>query len=236
MIFKEIELDLPYVIGEHQKHLSSEVIKLDYELNWKEKRRKFQLMTRCMSSMLERIIPRIVTKDCWKILIECVEKLPREECTNLLGVYSVQVLFEINEFFEMNCLEKKQYIIKKIKEALRKLSRDDILDVAAICKACDEIVASNYVNEWLWKKPVRLKHKSVQIKVSHEVEHVTIYMAFKDSIANAYEERLLITDIPDERVYTKYLGKLEWLTEREAMLSTRSGEYFVETFLSSTIT
>jgi len=51
---------------------------------WKEKRRQFQLMTRCMTSMLERIIPRITTKDCWKILIECVEKPSGNDCINLL--------------------------------------------------------------------------------------------------------------------------------------------------------
>ena len=70
MILKEIEMDLPYVRDTNQEHLSADAIKLAYELNWKEKRRQFQLMTRCMTSMLERIIPRINTKDCWKILIE----------------------------------------------------------------------------------------------------------------------------------------------------------------------
>ena len=70
MVLKEIEMDLPYVRDINPEQLSEDDIKLDYELNWKEKRRRFQLMTRCMTSMIERIIPRITTKDCWKILVE----------------------------------------------------------------------------------------------------------------------------------------------------------------------
>ncbi|MGN0245371.1 MAG: hypothetical protein ACI4DK_05350 [Lachnospiraceae bacterium] len=230
MILKEIEMDLPYVRDDNQENLSDDAIKLDYELNWKEKRRQIQLMTRCMTSMIERIIPRITTKDCWKILIECVEKPLRKEGINLLGVYSVQVFFEINKFLAMNSLEKKQYVVNKIREGISKLSQYNSFDVEEIQKACNKIVDSNYVNEWFWNKPVKSKQVSVQIKVLHEVESVSIYMVFKDSIKNVYEEKFLVEDIPDERVYSKYLGKLEWISVRTARLSTKNGEYFVETY------
>mgnify|MGYP003295367867 CR=1 FL=1 len=230
MILKEIEMDLPYVRDTNQEHLSADVIKLDYELNWKKKRRQLQLMTRCMTSMVERIIPRITTKDCWKILIECVEKPSRNECINLLGVYSVQVLFDINMFWEMNSLEKKKYVVKKIREAIRTIAQYNFFDVEEIENACNKIVDSNYVNEWYWNKPVKSKQVSVQVKVLHEVESVNIYMVFMDSIKNVYKEKFLVADIPDERVYSKYLGKLEWISVGTARLSTKNGEYFVETY------
>ena len=230
MILKEIEMDLPYVRDTNQEHLSADAIKLAYELNWKEKRRQFQLMTRCMTSMLERIIPRINTKDCWKILIECAEKPSRNDCINLLGVYSVQVFFDINMFWEMNSFEKKKYVVKKIREAIGIIAQHDFFAVEEIQKACDEIVDSNYVNEWYWNKPVKLKQMSVQVKVLHEVESVNIYMVFKDSVKNVYIEKLLVSEIPDERVYSKYLGKLEWISSGTARLSTKNGESFTEIY------
>ena len=153
-----------------------------------------------MTSMLERIIPRINTKDCWKILIECAEKPSRNDCINLLGVYSVQVFFDINMFWEMNSFEKKKYVVKKIREAIGIIAQHDFFAVEEIQKACDEIVDSNYVNEWYWNKPVKLKQMSVQVKVLHEVESVNIYMVFKDSVKNVYIEKLLVSEIPDERV------------------------------------
>ncbi len=187
-------------------------------------------MTRCMTSMIERIIPRIITKDCWKILIECVEKSPRSECINLLGVYSVQVVFDINMFFGMNNLEKKQYVVTKIREAISKLSQCNFFDLEEIQKACNEIINSNYVNEWFWNKPVKSKQICVQIKVLHEVESVSIYMVFKDSAKNECKEKFLVADIPDERVYSKYLGKLEWISAGVARLSAKNGEYFIGTY------
>ena len=230
MILKEIEMDLPYVRDINQEQLSSDEIKLDYELNWKKKRRQFQLMTRCMTSMIERIIPRIVTTDCWKILIECVEKPSRKECINLLGVYSVQVSFDINMFWKMNGLEKKKYVVKKIREAIAIISQYNFFEVEEIENACNEIVDSNYINEWYWKKPVKSKQVSVQIKVLHEVENVNIYMVFKDSSKNVCKEKLLVSEIPDERAYSKYLGKLEWVSVATARLSAKSGECFIETY------
>lgn len=62
---------------------------------------------------------------------------------------------------------------------------------------------------------------SVQVKVLHEVESVNIYMVFKDSVKNVYIEKLLVSEIPDERVYSKYLGKLEWISSGTARLSTK---------------
>ena len=230
MLLKEIEMDLPYVRDIDQEQLSEDDIKLDYELNWRKKRRQFQLMTRCITSMIERIIPSITTKDCWKILIECVEKTTRNEIKNLLGVYCVQVPFDVNIFWEMNSLNKKKYVVTKIREAIRTIAQYDSLDVEEIENACNKVEDLNYVNEWYWNKPVKCNRISAQVKVLHEVESVTIYLVFKDSTKKSYKEKILVSDIPDERIYSKYLGKLEWISVGTARLSTKSGEYFIATY------
>jgi hypothetical protein len=54
-------------------------------------------------------------------------------------------------------------------------------------------------------------------------------MVFKDSIKNTCKEKLLVSEIPDERAYSKYLGKLEWISVGIARLSTKNGEVFIET-------
>lgn len=230
MILKAIEMDLPYVRENVQEALSEDDIKVDYEVNWKWKRRQFQLMTRCMTAMIERIMPRIVTKDCRKILIECVEQPFRNEIINVLGVYCVQVSFEIKLFWQMSGLEKKRYIICKIKEALESIAHNDCFDVAAIVNACNEVVQNDYLNEWYWKKPIKKKHLSVQVKVSHEPEAVYLYLVFRDSLNNVQIEQFLVSDLPDEWVYHKYFGKLEWIADKTAKLTTKSGESFVATY------
>lgn len=146
------------------------------------------------------------------------------------GVYSIQVSFDINKFWEMNSFEKKKYVVSKIGEAVEIIAQYNFFDVKEIQKACNKIVDSNYINEWYWNKPVKSKQMSVQVKVLHEVESVKIYMIFKDSIKNICKDKFLVADIPDERVYNQYLGKIEWVSAGTARLSTKNGEYFVETY------
>ena len=140
------------------------------------------------------------------------------------------MLFDINMFWEMNSFEKKKYVVNKIREATRIIARSNFFDVEEIENACNKVVDSNYVNEWYWNKPVKSKQVSVQIKVLHEVENVNIYMVFKDSSKNVCKEKLLVSEIPDERAYSKYLGKLEWVSVATARLSAKSGECFIETY------
>lgn len=230
MLLKEIEMDLPYVLETIREPLSEDDIAFDYELNWKANRRQFQLATRCMTSMIERTIPRITTKNCWKILIECVEQPFSNKIINSLGVYRVQVPFDINLFWEMSSLEKKVCIIGKIREALMLIAQNDCFDVAAIVNACDEVVKNDYVNEWYWKKTIKSKNLSVQVKISHEVEAVHLYWVFRDSLKNVQIEKLMISDLPDERVYNKYFGKLEWISDGTASLTAKSGEHYIATY------
>jgi len=201
----------------------------DYQLNWKQKRRQFQLMTRCMTAMVERIMPQITTKDCWKISIECVEKLSGKEIVNMMGTYEVEVPFDMKLFLEMDSFEKKKYVVTKIREAIRRIAQNNLFDVEGIENACNTVESLNYVNEWYWKKPVKQKHLSVQVKVLHEVECVTISLVFRDSLLNSCKEKILVSALPDEWVYARYLGKLEWISEKTARLSAKTGRYFPAT-------
>ncbi len=217
MKIKEIEMDLPYVKNEEnikeiqrKENLEhNEAIKRDYELNWKEKRRKFQLMTRCMTSMIERVLLPISTSDCWKIVIECVESSPENGYKNLLGVYTIQIIMNVEEFFQLNDNEKKRIVINKILECTNILSHIAKINLAGIEKACNEIITLNYNNEWYWKKPMKSKQGFVQIRLHHEVKELSIYMVFWDLYCNIIKQTHIVSTLPDERVYSRYLGKLE---------------------------
>lgn len=225
MKLKEIQMDLPFNCNADISN--EESVKL-YQTTWKDKRREFQLFSRCMTSMIERLMPSINTKNYWKIIIECIEVAPKAEGIYMPEILFVQVLFDIDCFYKFDNYEKKKYIINKILEAVNYLTSNGYLELEELKQTCDVIKKLDYVNEWLWKKPVKLKNKSVQIKVLHEVDKVSIYMVFKDG-DNIVEEVLLVEDIPDEWVYSKYFGNLEWVSENKAQLTTKSGDvYFGE--------
>lgn len=226
----EIEMDLPYQINEtfvyrKQKDKAmdyQEVLKADYELNWKEKRRAFQLMTRCITSMIERIMQPIETKDCWKIIIECVENLVDTDYRNLLGVYAIQVQIDLGVFCSVEDYKKKEIMIDIILKGVEQLSKNVSFNLNSIKDACMKIINSNYTNEWTWEKK-RIKDKVAVVRICHEIRELNIFVVILNKENEILKKKKIISTIPDERVYDKYLGKLVRIPENIVALIDKSG-------------
>ena len=236
MKLSEIEMDLPYIkngekvyeIVEEGKEYK-EAVRLDYELNWKRKRREFQLSTRCMTSMIERIMIPIETKECWKIIFECFECVEDEEyrsCRNLLGVYYIPILFDSKGYFNLNNLDKKKVIINSIMVGLEKMIDQIPFKVTNIIEACLKITENEYHNEWKWKRPIKIKERKAQIQIIHDVEVVHIYMILMDLNENIIDRKLIVSALPDEWNYSVYLGKIEKVSEDEVALVSKDGKKF----------
>lgn len=226
MILRDIDMDLPYIIDEEKVQMTPEETRKDYELNWKWKRRDFQLTNRCMMAMITRLMPRIVTEKCWKITIQCVEKISKDGYIIVGGDCEIQVIFDLGRFYSMTRLEKKQYAIEKTMEGLNKLI--PFIDVTGVLEACYKVVESNYENIWFWKKPKKRKNLSVQLKVVHDSDFITFYMVFADSKTKESEEFFMAKDEPSEWIFNNYFGILEWIDDTTAKLTTKDGKEFIK--------
>ena len=238
MKLKEIEMDWPYIMNEafvqqvqrENGLVYEDAVRQDYEVNWREKRREFQLMTRCMTAMIERIMLPINTNKCWKILIECVDGCTDNTYKNLLGVYVIQVVFDFETFFTASDYEKKRIVIDTVVAGINRLSAQIPLDLTNILDACAKVKDSEYLNEWLWKKNLKIKDKSIRINIKHDVKAVEIYMIIMDGNNQILKKALLVSTVPDERVYGKYLGRLEIISENEVALITKDNERFIQMY------
>lgn len=233
MILKEIELDLPY-----QKNLQyikdvqatenieyAEATKRDYENNWKRCRREFQLKTKCMTSMIERIMIPIQTKECWKILIECVNECTEEAYKSFLGVYIVQIKIDKEDFFDSMSLEQKKKVIDIVLQGISKLEKVVDFDVKAITNACEEVVKRRYYNEWYWSKPIYYGDKCAIIKIIHDTNNVQICMQIIENTV-VIKDEVLITALPDERMYSSHLGAIKWISKNEVALIGKEGSVY----------
>lgn len=230
MILKEISFDLPYIEDKKciariqgNEGLDYEEARIkEYNQNWKWKRRAFSLQTRCMTSMIERLMPRIVTDNYWKILINCAEN-PIDKVLVSGGVFEMWIEFNYCQFQNFTTLQKKQYVIEKVIEAMNQISSHVDFDVDIIVNICNTIRQMNYQNQWFWGKPKRNKSKFAQIEVVHDVENVQIFMNYLDSQKNVIKRTLLLTEKPDEWAYGMCLGKIVWVNDDEAQLISRDG-------------
>ena len=226
----EVEMDLPYQTDEefiYRKQEEAidyqESLKMDYELNWKEKRREFQLMTRCITSMVERIMQPIDTKDCWKILIECVENPIDINYRNLLGVYAIQAKIDLGEFYFADDFQKKEMMIDIILKGVKQLSKNVSFDLNSITDACTKIINCKYKNEWSWKK-IKIKEKIAEIRIEHEIRELNIYMIILNKDNTVLRKELIVSTVPDEYVYCRYLGKLVQISGNIVALIDKSRE------------
>ena len=221
MLLREIGLEIPYHIDDN---ISDEESIAMYRKTWNQQEFDFRLMTRCMTSMIDRLTPRITLPDCMKIIIECVDEIWEERVINLLGVCCIQIKFDIDGFFKMDDLQKKQCVIETVLEAISEFEKKKECDLGEVKKVCEFIKQNNYLNEWYWKKAVRRKHKQAQVRVLHEVENVSIFMAIIDNKTKDKKEILAVQEKPDEWFYVQYLGKLEWISDDEVQLLSREGD------------
>lgn len=137
MYLKEFDCDLPYVPNEEiisnimkQKGCSfNDASAQDYQENWKAKRLKFRLETRCVTAMFERLFEKFMTNGIWKILVECVEDITDERVLNELGVLVVHVPFNFNQFITASDLEKQKLTHQLLMSGIVKVCSDQSWDL-----------------------------------------------------------------------------------------------------------
>lgn len=234
MILKEIDLDLPYVadnkriskLMKKNKCLQNESMKLDYEINWKEKRRNFRLETRCITAMFERLFEKYTTVDCWKVLVECVMDIKEQKVLNFSGVYTVQVEFDYNSFVSSNEYQKKQMTLSAIMEGIRVISTTKGWKLEPFEIVYTKICESKYTNEWIWKKAVNIfmKNLTAEVLMQHEVKSMNVFILIKDRKGLEIGREKMISEMPDEFAYIKHLGEIKWFSSNEVALINKKGD------------
>jgi len=243
LILKEFDLDIPYIADEERikKIMEKEscqyhdATKMDYELNWKEKRRSFRLETRCVTAMYERLFRKMKNEDHWKIIVECVENITRVGILNLSGVATVQVKFNYDEFHYKNELEKKISTLNLLMEGIEKVANNKNWPIEQFKDVSLQIEQTKYFNEWVWKKAVKNPNKNYYAEVlcQHNVNSMDISIVIKQKNGVEIQRKKVITELPDEFAYARHLGELKWLSNFEVALINKKGTDLVTFSLES---
>jgi hypothetical protein len=237
MYLKEFELDLPYVFDERKINLIMEkencefydATKIDYELNWNEKRQLFRLETRCVTAMFERLFGKMKNDEGWKILVECVEIVSDERILNFSGVLTVQVEFNYEEFLNKTETEKKIASLDLLMRGIERVAIDKHWEIEQFRDVSLQIKNANYENEWIWKKAVKNIDNNYFSKVicKHNVKSMDISIAIMNKNGIVLQREKVISELPDEFAYATHLGELRWLSDTEVGLINKTGDNMV---------
>lgn len=232
-ILKEFDLDIPYKSNKehiealmHHKGLEYlQATKLDYDENWKDKRILFRDQIRCVCSMYTRLFEKYKTKNCWKVLVECVPIVSDQRILDFSGVYTVEVGFDINLFFSSSNYEKKKLTLQALKNGIDIIVKQHQWDQEVFDKAYEEVVLNDYVNYWVWRKPVKSPTKKyfAEVSCSHHVDFLEIYLTIMDRNREEVIRKKILTERPNEFAYAIHLGELKWLSANEVALINKKG-------------
>ena len=227
----EFALDLPYAaneeniiyIMEQNNYSRDQAIQHDYQMNWKWKRRDFSLQTRCMTALYERLFGYINTKDCRKILIECINNEADRSIKNLLGVYVTQIQNNQEAFGKLSDLDKKKVTLEILLGGIKKIAAEEKWEMEPFERTYAKIVEAGYKNEWVWNKPVKSPDKKhiVKVLVQHEVNAIDIFIVFSDNRGVEIQRNRIITEEPDEWAYSSHLGEIKWLDDNNIALTNK---------------
>lgn len=234
MELREFDLDLPYVkdenrlqsiIAQHNCEYT-DATKLDYAMNWKDKRRAFRLETRCITALYERLFRRMKTADCWKIVIECVPEVRDSSLHNYSGVQTIQINFDYDGFSSYPAFLKKQHTLEMLMRGIRQVARDNGWELERFDEVYKQVKQLNYQNEWIWKKPVKSPDFNyvAEVLCVHDVNSMDIYMLVKDKVGTEVSRELIISEQPDEFAYSRHLGTLKWLSTNQVALVSKNGD------------
>ncbi|MEG3142935.1 hypothetical protein SD436_11015 [Streptococcus sp. 2A/TPW/M5] len=147
MKLEYFELDKPYVENQQRIEELMDLAALtyeearveDYRQNWKDLRRAFVYESKCMTSMVERLFKPVVTKHCWKIIVECVDTISNPAIMNLLGVYTVQVLFDFSNYESSSPLEQKKLLLEALLKGVKRVFEELSIPYSLIEDVVNEI-------------------------------------------------------------------------------------------------
>lgn len=144
---KEVEASLMGKSEEERNDITVE----DYNKNYKQRNFEFRLQTRNITAFYERCLKGYKNDKCSKINIECVENEVREPGV-LNGIYTVHIVYNIDDFFKLGDLEKKKKTFELTQVAMTQIIEKEGWDRAVFDDVYSTVVSENYINKWVWKK------------------------------------------------------------------------------------
>lgn len=187
--------------------------------NPKSVRRIMSNMARSSLSMIEGMLPQIATKDILKFIIEFKhEDFEQIKRINSYGEFYVQMPGNVKDFLQLTDYEKKEFVVKKVIEASEYIMSCTDINLIPLIETCRSVEEYNYVNHWLWRKPVKNGDYYAQVEIQHDINSLKINMVFFDSKFNRIKTVFLVETEPNEWNYHFFLGDLRWESDNVAVL------------------
>ena len=188
--------------------------------------------SRCVVGLFEKKFGKLeTTHKIRKINIILTNEFKGLELMCGDGTADIQMIYDVTNYYSSDNETKKKLILDIIRKGyervvkLLKLPRDNF------DKAYTAVQEANFLNSWTWGKPKSNPTKSYYAKIfcKHELERFSIYLIILDSSKKETKKIKLIDEVPNEFIFAKYFGSLEWISD-DTVSFTSKDESIVWTY------
>lgn len=229
---RNIELHVSYIpskgiedllVGK-SKEEQNKITTEDYNNNMKQRNSKFRLQTRNITAFYERCLKGYKNDKCCKINIECAPNSVIKSSV-VLGIYTVHIPYDIDNFFKLNDFDKKRKTLDLINIAIEHIVEKEQWDKIRFDEAYNQIISENYINTWIWKKQKHSPNRKYIAKVfcEHDIYYCDIGIIIVDKSGQIIKKEVVVTEIPTEWVFIKYFGDLKWISNNELEFIGKDG-------------
>lgn len=183
----------------------------------------FTFQSRCITSLYERYFSKFPTENIKQINIFCVKKSPKPNLSIIDGFCDVEIHYDVNEFFKLDDLQRKEVILEVLKQGVDKVVKLYNWDNRPFDDAYNCVKKASYKNEYVWKKPKSNPNGNykAEVLINHGLYLCEIYLLVKDNNGNEIVTKLVSSTKPDEIIFCHSLGELNWLSNYEVALFNR---------------
>lgn len=201
-------------------------------------KKSFSFQTRCMTKLYERVFDKkYKTVDCRQLNFHCgnYPEIKLLECFD--GFCQVLVPYNVEEFLKYPDNKKKVEILELLKNSLDFVIREKNWDPDPFQEAYERVKELNYINEFIWDKPKFSPNRKYKAEVicNHDLYDFTLKIVIKDRNGKILHEKEIVSTEPDELIYDRFLGHLQWISDDEIALYEKYSKRYVSVKLSEVL-
>jgi hypothetical protein len=185
-----------------------------------EVHKNLSFQSRCITSLYERCFSKFYTTDIKQINVFCVKEYPKPNLIIEGGFCDIEILYDVSEFLKLDDQEKKEVILDKLKQGIDKVVELNNWESTPFDNAYNCVKEAGYNTNYVWKKPKNSPNRNykAEVFIEHGLCSCDIYLIVKDKNGQEIAQKRVASEKPDELVFGRHLGELNWLSDNEVAL------------------
>ena len=181
--------------------------------------------TRCLLARYEAYLPRVDTQDIWKVSAELSPAPAQTRIIEQLGVACVPIAEDPLSFFDLSRIGKKRAALSIIDRALTSAVALFGWPSEPFALAHQAVLDSEFSTTWAfcpkWNPGRRFQ---AYLHCEHEPEVFTGELRIRSRDGTIVAKQVLVSEIPNELCFGRWLGRVNWLDRERAVLLDRRGQ------------